>query len=245
MAATLPKPPGIRKIQSALRANANPEVAITSQRFFKTAEGEYGAGDKFLGLRVPQLRQQVKEFEAASLETIAKLLASPYHEERLFALFLLVRQFERGGEGLREAIYNFYLDSTEFINNWDLVDSSAPLIVGGWLASRKRTPLYKLIESRSLWERRIAILSTLYFIRLNDYADTLSLCERVLNDKEDLIHKASGWMLREAGNREPEVLTGFLDEHAVVMPRTMLRYAIEKLTAKQRKHYRDLKQAGH
>lgn len=237
----MPSSPGLRKIQSALRANADAEVARGSQRFFKTAEGEYGAGDKFLGLRVPQLRSRVKEFEAASLETIGKLLASAYHEERLFALFLLVRQFERGDKARRKEIYEFYLDSTEFINNWDLVDSSAPQIVGGWLDSRKRNPLYKLVKSRSIWERRIAILATLYFIRLNDYADTLNLCEQVLDDKEDLIHKASGWMLREAGKREPKVLTGFLDEHAAVMPRTMLRYAIEKLAVEQRKHYRELK----
>ena len=244
MALVNSKAPGLRKIQSALRAAANPEVAKTSRRFFKTAEGEYGAGDQFLGLRVPQLRQQVKEFEAASLETIGKLLASPYHEERLFALFLLVRQFERGDEARRKTIYTFYLDSTEFTNNWDLVDSSAPQIVGGWLASRKRTPLYKLIKSSSLWERRIAILATLNFIRLQDYADTLDLCECVLGDREDLIHKASGWMLREAGNREPAVLRSFLDEHAAIMPRTMLRYAIEKLAAEEREYYRDMKQAG-
>ncbi len=232
-----PAPPSLRQIQTALRAEADKEVAQSSKRFFKTAEGEYGACDKFLGLRVPHLRRQVKIFEAASLETIRKLLASGFHEERLFALFLLVRQFKRGDHTTQRAIYKLYLDSTAYVNNWDLVDSSAPQIVGSWLETRKRSPLYKLAKSDSLWERRISILATFHFIRLHDFEDAIALSEQLLHDSEDLIHKASGWMLREVGNRDVDVLINFLDEHALDMPRTMLRYAIEKLPDRERKSY--------
>lgn len=202
-----------------------------SQRFFKTSKGEYGEGDRFLGIRVPVLRKLTRQIDDVEIDVAGELLESRFHEERLLALLMLVRLFERGDDSTRRSIYRYYLNATDFINNWDLVDSSAPQIVGGWLDTRSRKPLYRLVKSRSLWERRIAILATLYFIRQKDFEDVMALSEQVLFDKEDLIHKASGWMLREAGNRERDVLLGFLDQHATAMPRTMLRYAIEKLPA--------------
>jgi len=228
-----------QQITKSLRALANPAIAEHSQRFFKTGPGEYGEGDKFLGIRVPVLRQQVKLFKDAPVNAAKQLLQSSYHEERLFALLLLVEKFKKGQPAGQQAIYDLYLRQTKFINNWDLVDSSAHLIVGPYLQDRSRRPLYKLSKSRSLWERRIAIMSTFCYIKQKDFDDALAISEILLHDEEDLIHKAVGWMLREVGNRDVTVEKAFLRQHYKAMPRTMLRYAIEKFSQRDRKRYLD------
>jgi 3-methyladenine DNA glycosylase AlkD len=220
-----------------LRALGDPAIARHSQRFFKTGKGQYGAGDQFLGIRVPDLRRQARALETLPLGEVSKLLGSPFHEERLCALLILVRQFERGTDGDRAKIYARYLAQTPHVNNWDLVDSSAPQIVGGYLERRSRRPLYRLVRSKSLWERRIAIMATLHFIRLGQFDDTLRLAAMLLADAEDLIHKAAGWMLREVGNRDRDTEERFLRAHHKEMPRTMLRYAIEKFPERRRKAY--------
>lgn len=226
-----------REISKKLRALADSEQASQLQRFFKTAPGQYGAGDRFLGIRVPQLREEAKNFTALPPGEIGKLLSSGYHEERLCALLILVRQFSKGGPGERQAIYEFYLQNTRFINNWDLVDLSAPLIVGAWLAGGDRRILYRLAGSQSLWERRIAMISTFAFIKRGQCGDALAIAELLLADREDLISKAAGWMLREVGKRDPAALRAFLDRHGLRMPRTMLRYAIEKFPEEERQNY--------
>ena len=205
--------------------------------FFKTGTGDYGEGDRFLGIRVPVLRKLVKTYKGISLDEIMKLLKSAYHEERMLALFFLVDMFEKGEAGTRKATYNAYLDNTAYINNWDLVDTTAPHIVGAFLVDRNRAPLYQLATSKSLWERRIAIISTFYFIRRHDFGDTLELSRIFLRDQEDLMHKAVGWMLREVGKRRMSALEGFLKTHYKHMPRTMLRYAIEKFPETKRQSY--------
>ena len=220
-----------------LRELADPAIAEHSQRFFKTGKGEYGEGDLFLGIRVPVIRKEVKKCQGAALLEVDKLLKSKFHEERLMALLLLVQKFARGNEGEKKAIYQLYLDRTKYINNWDLVDCSAPNIVGGYLENRNRRILRKLARSSSLWERRIAIMATFQFIRSNDYDDALSISTMLLSDEEDLIHKAVGWMLREVGNRDRKAEVVFLKAHYKNMPRTMLRYAIEKFPQATRKRY--------
>ena len=222
---------------SKLRSLGDPAIAEHSQRFFKTGPGEYGEGDKFLGIRVPKLRAEVKAARVLTLSETLKLLHSPYHEARLLALLILVDRFKRGDETIRGRIYRHYLEQTRHINNWDLVDSSAPQIVGGYLYPREKSVLSRLAASKSLWERRIAVMATLYFIREQSFADTLSLCEVLIDDPEELIHKATGWMLREIGNRDGEVARAFLKRHYQRMPRTMLRYAIEKFPAEERQRY--------
>ncbi|MEI6788022.1 MAG: DNA alkylation repair protein [bacterium] len=224
-------------IQSRIRKLGNQKDAGILQWFFKTGPGEYGEGDVFVGVRVPVLRKLVKEFEAADESTIHDLLESAVHEDRALALFILVRQFEKENEVDRARIYRFYLNHARRINNWDLVDLSAPQVVGGYLANRSRRPLYRLVRSKSLWERRIAILATFTFIRQGDFADTLALADRLLGDREDLIHKAVGWMLREVGKRDLAVLENFLKLRCKTMPRTMLRYAIEKFPEPKRQAY--------
>ena len=206
-------------------------------RYFKAGTGEYGEGDKFLGLRVPDVRLAVRLYKAATLATAAKLLKSEYHEIRLFALLLLVSRFTRGGDTERNKIFQLYLSNTRRINNWDLVDSSAPYIVGGYLSDKDKSLLYRLAASNSLWERRIAVLATFWFIRDKQFDDALHIAKLMLNDPEDLIHKATGWMLREIGKRDPATEIAFLDDHCDQMPRTMLRYAIEKFSAAKRKKY--------
>ncbi len=226
-------------VSAALALLANEQRAAVSRRFFKTGAGQYGEGDAFLGVTVPAQRVVAKQFSALELPEVRKLLWSRYHEERLTALLILVRQFERSRKvpAKQQAIFAFYLASLTQINNWDLVDSSAPAIVGGYLFSRERKLLYELAQREHLWSRRVAILATQYFIRKGDLADTLALAEQLLGDPEDLIHKAVGWMLREVGHKSVPTLKGFLDHHAQVMPRTMLRYALEKLTPEERAHY--------
>jgi 3-methyladenine DNA glycosylase AlkD len=222
---------------SALEAFADDEHARILQRFFKTGPGEYGEGDKFLGLRVPQVRKVAREFRALPLTEVAALLESEWHEVRLLALLILVDQYRRGDAKARDAIYRLYLANTSRINNWDLVDTSAPYIVGAQLATRGRAPLRRLAHSRSLWERRIAILSTFHFIQNGDFDDALAIVTMLLGDRHDLIHKAAGWALREVGKRDRAVLRAFLDEHAHEMPRTMLRYAIEHFDPRLRAKY--------
>jgi 3-methyladenine DNA glycosylase AlkD len=222
---------------SQLRQLGDPAIAAHSQGFFKTGQGEYGEGDRFLGIRVPKIRALVKHAKTLSMSESLKLLRSSYHEARLLALLILVERFQRGDDAIQNRIYRHYLEQTRYINNWDLVDSSAHKIVGAYLCSREKSVLYRLAESESLWERRIAVMATLYFIREQSYADTLALCEALLHDPEDLIHKATGWMLREVGNRDGETERRFLKRHYRRMPRTMLRYAIEKFPQHERKLY--------
>ncbi|MCK4642378.1 DNA alkylation repair protein [bacterium] len=208
-----------------------------SQRFFKTAKDEYGYGDIFLGIRVPVIRQAVRKFKDASLETAEKLLQSKYHEVRLFALLLLVYRFTRTDTGEQGRIYDLYLKNTKYVNNWDLVDSSAHYIVGAYLEDKDKAVLDELSRSNSLWERRISMIATYYYIRKGQFADALRISEQLLHDKEDLIHKAVGWMLREIGNRDHAVEVKFLKKYYQKMPRTMLRYAIDKFDEEERQRY--------
>jgi 3-methyladenine DNA glycosylase AlkD len=226
-----------------LRTFGNPAKAAHSLRFFKTGPGQYGEGDRFIGVTVPELRAVAKEFRDLPLREIDALLQSPWHEARLLGLVILVRAFERGDASTRREVYDLYLDRTDRINNWDLVDSSAPQIVGGFLADRadRARVLDRLARSKSLWERRIAIVSTLYLIRTSQFDDTLRIAERLLDDEEDLMHKAAGWMLREVGKKDEPTLRRFLDRHAGRMPRTMLRYAIERLPDAARRRYMAIK----
>jgi len=224
-------------IHNDLLQLANEQIAEHSQRFFKTGKGEYGEGDIFLGIRVPLLRKLVKKYRGISITEVRKLLHSKFHEERLLAVLMLVQLFKSGDESVQKQVYDLYLENTEYINNWDIVDISASYIVGAHLYEKDKAPLYDLVQSKNLWERRIAIIATFYFIRQNEFDDTLKLAEILLNDKEDLIHKAVGWMLREVGKREIELEEEFLQEHYKIMPRTMLRYAIEKFTETSRKMY--------
>ena len=225
------------EITSHLQQLADEKIAEHSQRFFKTAKGEYGYGDVFLGIRVPVIRQAVRKYRTAPTGTAKRLLKSRYHEVRLFALLLLVYKFSKGDEKEQKEIFDLYLAHTRYINNWDLVDSSAHQIVGGWLEGRKKDILYELAESDSLWERRIAIIATYRFIRNDRFTETLRISRRLLADREDLIHKAVGWMLREVGNRDRNKETVFLKTHYRKMPRTMLRYAIEKYSKAERQKY--------
>ena len=224
-------------IHNDLLQLANEQIAEHSQRFFKTGKGEYGEGDIFLGIRVPLLRKLVKKYRGISITEVRKLLHSKFHEERLLAVLMLVQLFKSGDESVQKQVYDLYLENTEFINNWDIVDISASNIVGAHLYEKDKAPLYDLVQSKNLWERRISIIATLYFIRKNEFDDTLKIAEIMLNDKEDLIHKAVGWMLREVGNREISIEEEFLQEHYKKMPRTMLRYAIEKFPETTRKMY--------
>lgn len=229
------------KALAALRAQGNSEKAHHSSRFFKTGKGEYGYGDKFLGLTVPEIRGIVKQFAALPLKEIEKLLASKYHEARLTALLILVVQFKKHKtEEERKQIYDFYLSHTRFINNWDMVDSSAEHIVGGYLFDRDKSVLHTLAKSPDLWERRISIMSTFYFIKQGECEETLQIAEMLLGDRHDLIHKAAGWMLREVGKRcSRSKLEAFLIKHT--LPRTMLRYAIEHFTPEERRVYMEKK----
>jgi 3-methyladenine DNA glycosylase AlkD len=226
-----------RQLKARLRQRALPERVPILSRFFKTGPGQYGEGDVFIGVTVPDIRQVCRECRGASLEDAIQLLSSRIHEERLLAVLLLVDAFKRSDDGVRKTIYERYLANTRFINGWDLVDSSAPQIVGAWLAQRSRAPLVRLAGSSSLWERRIAIIATAHFIRLGDFDDTFRIADILLHDDHDLIHKAVGWMLREVGNRDGRAERGFLATRYREMPRTMLRYAIEKFPEHERKKY--------
>jgi 3-methyladenine DNA glycosylase AlkD len=220
-----------------LEAMADAERAKAVARFFKCGPGEYGEGDQFRGIAVPVVRQAIRPFRTMPIAEIDAILQSPWHEDRLAALLLLVHQFERGEEATQKRIYDLYVKRFDRINNWDLVDTSAPQIIGGWLADRDRGVLTKWAKSPRLWTRRVAVLATLYFIRRNDFDDILRLAERLLGDREDLMHKAVGWMLREVGKRDEAALEAFLVEHCRAMPRTMLRYAIERMPPAKRERY--------
>lgn len=226
-----------KTIQTHLRSLSNPDIAAHSQRFFKTGTGDHGEGDKFLGIRVPILRATIKPYANLKIGEVEKLLKSSYHEERLFALLLLVAQYAKSDAPNRNDIYAFYLKNTEYINNWDLVDCSAHRIVGEHLKDKSRKPLYRLAASASLWERRVAVISTLRFIKDEDFTDIVNLAEILLQDDEDIVQKAVGWMLREVGNRNRQTEEVFLEKHYKNMPRTMLRYAIEKFPEELRQSY--------
>lgn len=224
-------------MRAEIHEMAKPERGDHSQRFFKTGPGQYGEGDKFLGLTVPQMRGLVREYRDLDDASALKLLASSWHEERLIALLLLVQGYERGDEARRNRIHRAYLANTRQINNWDLVDASAGQIVGAHLDSKDVALLKRLARSKSLWERRIAIVSTFYFIRRDEFRPTLVVAGLLLGDAQDLIHKAVGWMLREVGKRDRAVLDRFLRKRYRRMPRTMLRYAIERHPERIRKQY--------
>lgn len=225
------------EITRHLKALANEEQAEVSRRFFKTGPGEYGEGDVFIGIKVPVLRKLAKGGADIPLNEAGILLSSKFHEARLLALLILVRIFERGDDSIRQQIYYLYLKSTSSVNNWDLVDSSAPYIIGPYLAGRSRAPLYRLAKSKNLWERRIAIMSTFHFIKNSEFSETLKIAEMLLTDREDLIHKSVGWMLREIGKRHFRTEENFLKKFYQRMPRTMLRYAIEKFPEPKRQAY--------
>lgn len=227
----------IDEIQRQLVGLSNSEDTLFLQRFFKTGPGQYGEGDIFRGIRVPELRRLAKANQAITLEQAERLLQSPYHEDRLLALFILVLKYATADEAGRAAVYELYLRSTRCINSWDLVDASAEQIVGAYLSNRSREPLVHLARSPSIWERRIAILATFHFIRRGTFDATLRVAGILLTDKEDLIHKAVGWMLREVGKRDLHREEAFLRAHLKEMPRTMLRYAIEKFPEERRREY--------
>jgi len=227
----------IGAIRAALRSRADPRRATVARSFFKTGPGEYGEGDVFLGLRVPDVRKIALAHRDILLGEIRDLLASPVHEERLLALLVLGARYSRADDGEKKRIFDFYLRQRKRVNNWDLVDLSAPGIVGDFLAARDRTVLHHLAKSRSLWDRRIAIIATLDFIRRGDFSTTLEISKTLVSDEEDLIHKAVGWMLREVGKRNLEAEEKFLRTHCRAMPRTMLRYAIERFPEAKRQRY--------
>jgi 3-methyladenine DNA glycosylase AlkD len=225
------------QIRAALKRHADPRQASILQRFFKTGPGEYGEGDTFIGVKVPQVRSVARAFRSAPLNTAIELLKSPIHEERLLALLLLVEQYDKGDEEQRSTIFNVYIRQTKFINNWDLVDLSAPQIVGRHLEARDRSVLVRLSKSKSLWERRIGIMATFWFIKKGDFADAIMISEILLKGSNDLIHKAVGWMLRETGKRNITAEEEFLKKYYKDMPRTMLRYAIERFPEEKRQAY--------
>jgi 3-methyladenine DNA glycosylase AlkD len=217
---------------------ASPERAKAVAAYFKTGPGQYGEGDKFAGLTVPQIRTLARVYKGLGIPDLTELLRSEVHEERLLALLILAARFEKGDTQTREKVFDVYVSNLARVNNWDLVDMSAPVIVGPYLQDKPKDRLYDWARSPSLWERRTAMLATFHYIRQGDPALALEIIELLLQDRQDLIHKAAGWMLREVGKRcGREVLTGFLDKHAVEMPRTMLRYAIEHFPEDQRRDY--------
>ncbi len=227
----------IDSLKKELQELSNEEQAKNLQKFFKTKKGEYGEGDIFLGIKVPVQRQIAKKYTGLSLAKIQELLKSKIHEHRLIGLIILTDKYQKAKQEDKANIFNFYLKNTKNINNWDLVDLTAPKIVGDFLFDKKKNILYDLANSDNLWEKRIAILSTFYFINKEEFQDVLALSEILLDDEHDLIHKSVGWMLREVGKKDKNILENFLKQHYKVMPRTMLRYAIEKLDENERKKY--------
>lgn len=217
----------------------NPAYAEHAQRFFKTGKGQYGEGDVFIGIRMPQIRTIAKKYNSMDLNEIEKILESPIHEHRMAGLVIMVNKArsKKLTQELLKDMYELYLKRTDRINNWDLIDISCRDIVGRYLFYKPRQPLYNLAKSKDLWKRRIAIISTAFFIGKNDLDDTFKLSQELMNDKQDLIHKAVGWMLREAGKKDEVRLKEFLDEYASKMPRTMLRYSLEKLHSADKQYY--------
>jgi len=229
----------LKKLKQELQNFKNKERAIISSRFFKTGKGQYGEGDVFLGITVPQQRAIAKKYSQLSLNEIEKLLSDKIHEYRLIALIILVAKYKKSNEKEKKEIAEFYLNNAKSVNNWDLVDSSAHQILGNYLFEKDKTILYTFATSKNLWERRIAIISTYHFIQNNQYENVFKISEILLNDTHDLIHKAVGWMLREVGKRNQKEEEDFLMKHYKKMPRTMLRYAIEKFEEGKRKKYLD------
>lgn len=221
----------VAAIKKQLQALADPKSAAGMQRFFKTGPGQYAEGDLFLGITIPVQRSVAKQAAGLPITEVLNLLQSPIHEHRIVALMIWVAQFQKGDDPTRQQIYDAYLAHTQWINNWDLVDVSCYHIVGKWLLNRSRRPLLKLAKSKSIWERRIAIVSTYAFIRDGDFSTTLDLAERLMADQHDLIHKAVGWMLREVYKRDASAALAFLERDRLILPRTTLRYAIERCDA--------------
>ena len=242
----MPEIPSAKRFVEALEAYRSPDELEKLRRYFKTGEGQYGEGDVFMGVRLGQVFELAREFIEMPPEELERLLESPIHEVRAGALSIMDKQARRKKTTpeRRKELYDLYLRRHDRINNWDLVDVCAIHVIGGYLADRPRTVLYKLARSKNMWERRTAIVSTAYFIRQRDLDDTFNIAELLLKDKEDLVHKATGWMLRFAGDKDRARLLSFLDKHAATMPRVMLRYAIEKFDKKQRDHYLSLKTRG-
>jgi 3-methyladenine DNA glycosylase AlkD len=234
-----------KRFVERLKAHRSPEEAKKYLRYFKTGEGQYGEGDVFMGVRMGRVFALAKEFIDMPPKEIEKLLESPIHEVRAGAMSIMDKQArsKKTPESRRKELFDLYLRRTDRINNWDLVDLSAPYVIGGYLFDKPRDILYKLARSKNIWERRTAIVSTYYFIRQGDVADTFKIAEMLLNDKHDLIHKATGGWLREAGKKDRTKLLSFLDKHAATMPRVALRYAIERLEKKKRDHYLSMKKA--
>lgn len=228
----------IETIQNEIKSLANPQDARHLMRFFKTGKGEYGEGDLFYGIRVPVIRQVAqKHYKELCLDDINRLVKDPYHEVRFFALVTMILKFNKATVKEQEDLYNLYLKNVNFINNWDLVDVSSHKIVGAYLYKKDRSKLWELAKSGHLWSERIAVVSTFYFIKYDDFQTSIELAEHFSGHTHDLMHKATGWMLREIGKKNINTLYTFLDKHYKVMPRTMLRYAIEKLDEKKRQHY--------
>lgn len=225
----------LQKLKEELKFRASPEKAKLLQRYFKTGPGEYAEGDVFLGITVPESRKIAKKYASLKLADVITLLHSEIHEERLIALLIMVGKFQAGEEQSR--VYDLYLKNARYINNWDLVDLSAHKIVGAYLSNKPKTILYKLAKSKNVWERRIAVISTFNFIGHNRFSESLKIARMLLGDQHDLIHKAVGWMLREVGKRDLKTEEGFLKEYCREMPRTMLRYAIERFPEGKRKLY--------
>jgi 3-methyladenine DNA glycosylase AlkD len=234
--------PALDRLRRQLREAAEPARLPALRRAFKTRPGEYGEGDIVLGVQVPNARAIARLFEDIGLELVAELLRSPVHDERLVALLILTRRFKAAADDERDRIFAFYLDNTAYVNNWDLVDTSAPAIVGAYLLGRSREALHRLARSPSVWERRIAIVSTLTFVRAGDLDETFRLALVLLHDDHDLVHKAVGWMLREVGRRDPARLLEFLDRHAAQMSRLTLGSASRHLDRGTRERVRDLRE---
>ncbi len=224
-------------IRKELDQFSNQKIAAHSQKFFKTGKGEYGEGDHFIGVRVPVVRKIAGKYRGITQKDLTRLLISKIHEERLLALIIMVEQYKRADDEQKSTLFRLYIEHTECINNWDLIDTSVHHIIGNYLENKDKTQLHQWAESESLWERRMAIMATFYFIRQGSFDDTFLIAEKLLHDKHDLIHKAVGWMLREVGNRDQEREELFLAKYYQIMPRTMLRYAIEKFDEMKRKQY--------
>ncbi|MGV8163045.1 MAG: DNA alkylation repair protein [Candidatus Nanoarchaeia archaeon] len=236
----------LKQLLTEFEEKKNPSKAKILSGFFKTGKGEYGDGDVFLGLSVPEQRELAKKYKHLDLESVQKLLSNKIHEHRLTSLIILTYKYEDiqrektdsiTKENKKKEIFTFYLKNTANINNWDLVDLSCHRIVGEYLLNKDRNLLYKLARSKDLWEKRISIVSTYTFIRKKEFSDTLKIAEILLNDKHDLIHKATGWMLREVGKKDEKTLKMFLEKHHKIMPRTALRYSIERLSVSDKKKY--------
>ncbi len=227
----------LRQARADLRRAADPKKAVVLQSYFKTGPGEYGEGDAFIGVTVPLLRTIAKKHQGLRLTNLRRLLRSKINEERALALEILGLQFHRADNRERQALFTFYVRHLRYVNNWNLIDGSAPAIIGPNLVGRNTALLYRRARSKRMWDRRIAVVSTLHLVRRSEYDHTLRLCAMPLRDPHDLIHKACGWMLREVGKRNPRLLTRFLRAHHATMPRTMLRYAIEQLPERKRRAY--------